>query len=111
MSPKAPTLVPGADRSVVRVFEGFFDFLSSLVWFGEDAPSTDCLILNSLAFAKRSVAGVQAGYRHCELFLDNDAAGERAAVLFEGATNRAPEVYAGFKDFNEFLVSRTSTSI
>lgn len=110
-SPKASTTIKnGAD--ILTVFEGFFDFLSYLVLQdAETASQRDFLVLNSLSFFVMHLTEMQA-YKRVHLYLDNDNAGDRHTSL---ALEKSPEIfvdergfYSGFKDLNEWLISRNS---
>lgn len=92
----------------VTLFEGFFDFLSWLVYRGETYPDTDICVLNSVAFASRSLDYLRS---HDEVYLclDNDIPGRRAAQLISTScpgvlVKDSSGIYEGFNDFNEFLL-------
>lgn len=108
-SPKASTTIKsGAD--ILVVFEGFFDFLSYIVLQdAETASRQDFLVLNSVSFFTVRLTTMQA-YKRVHLYLDNDSAGDRCTAL---ASEKSPEIfvdergfYSGFKDLNEWLVSK-----
>lgn len=89
----------------LKVFEGFFDFLSYKVLFpGEVA---DFVILNSIIYINQAEAKFQ-NYDMITLFLDNDPAGlllrNMLKEKYGGSLNSGSEVYNGFKDLNDFLV-------
>ncbi len=76
-SPKAPSFLP-TNSPDLRIFEGFFDFLS----FREvckvlDLPASNFLVLNSLAFLGESLPLIR---QHSPVltFFDHDQAGRRA---------------------------------
>ena len=92
----------------VTLFEGFFDFLSWLVYRGETYPDTDICVLNSVSFAARSLDYLRS---HDEVFLclDNDVGGRKAAELVSSScpgvlVKDCSGVYGDFNDFNEFLL-------
>lgn len=105
-SPKSPTFLP-AKSPGLRIFEGFFDFLS----FQEvgrvlDLPASNFLILNSLAFLREGIPLVRQ-FSPVKTFFDHDQAGRRAT---EQIRQVAPGVvdassfYQDAKDLNEWLV-------
>jgi len=101
-SPKAST-----DR--VTVFEGFFDFLSWLVYKGLMYPDTDICVLNSTSNVARALEYLRA-HDEIILCLDNDGAGQRAAQLIAAACTEQrltdmSSLYSGYNDFNEFLTA------
>ncbi|WP_439555229.1 toprim domain-containing protein [Dyadobacter sp.] len=92
---------------VVNVFEGFFDFLSALVYYGSAEPAQTTIIMNTTANFKKLKEKLPA--RACiKSFLDNDAAGENVvARLVESGFctyNYSSKIYPGHKDFNEYLI-------
>ena len=104
-SPKSST-----DR--VTVFEGFFDFLSWLVYRGLLYPDTDICVLNSTSNVARALEYLRS-HDEITLCLDNDSAGQRAVQLIAAAcpelrlTDMRP-LYSGYNDFNEFLTASRS---
>ncbi|CCH52366.1 DNA primase [Fibrisoma limi BUZ 3] len=97
--------VPGATD--YNVFEGFFDFLSALVYFGVYKMRNNAIILNSTSHLNRALETLKAANK-VYTFLDNDDTG-RAAVKrlrSEGCAvvDRAG-LYGSHNDFNAFLCS------
>jgi hypothetical protein len=90
----------------VTIFEGVFDFLSAVVYFGKEPESSDVIVLNSLANVKKIDF---SKYETINLFLDNDEAGERTKNEFFGRLSKKvkdySKIYTGYKDFNEFLTN------
>ncbi len=98
---------PSAD--VVSVFEGFFDFLSWLACFGIQVPSSDVLVLNSVANLARGLSYLQQ-HRQIICCLDRDPAGRKALedirAALDGATvEDGSAIYEGYKDLNEWWVA------
>ena len=92
----------------VSVFEGFFDYLSSLAISGKSDIGTDVLILNSTSMKGRGLEVVkEKGYNQLDAYFDNDSTGEKTLAFFK---QELPDVsivtqnhlYAFYKDFNEF---------
>lgn len=76
-SPKTYSLFERGSKHLL-ITEGMFDFLS-LATIDEDlVESSDCLILNSLAFIDR-IKDMIPKYERVSLYLDNDPAGQKAA--------------------------------
>jgi len=90
----------------LAIFEGMFDFLSAVVYFCRE-PENDVIVLNSLANIKKIDF---EKYEKINLFLDNDKAGEKAKnELIKKYKNKVKDyskIYAGYKDFNEYLINK-----
>jgi len=98
--------VPGSDR--VCLFEGFFDFLSALAWYGLTRPRYTSVVLNSTSNLKQALPLLREAKR-INGFLDDDRAGravverlQREGMPFVDCST----VYAGHKDFSEMLCAR-----
>ncbi len=95
----------------VRIFEGFFDFLSfkNLENKLEKEPS-DYLILNSVSMI-HNIKNSLAKYEKVELYFDNDEAGNRAVEIISNKMQNAKDcrvLYSDFKDLNEYLNQQTN---
>lgn len=98
---------------MVTVFEGFFDFLSSLAFNNTELPSTDVLVLNSVANLRR---GLPYLGMHDSVFccLDRDDAGFAALETLRSlrleigdpAILDCSDLYEGFKDYNAWWVAQ-----
>ena len=92
----------------VCVFEGFMDFLSFLSM--KEEITNHCLVMNSVSNVARTVRCLNDRHlTHIRAFLDNDDAGRRAVQEFVKAGFKVEDMsvhYKGFKDLNEFHVSR-----
>ena len=110
-SPKAITLLNNGNDSSIKVFEGFFDFLSyqTLLKQGklpqeERTNESDYLILNSLSFFQKSLPLLEKR-EQIDLYLDRDAAGRKC---IKEALKRPDHfldrstLYRGFKDLSEW---------
>ena len=88
----------------VRVFEGFFDYLSFIQ--KEDLNTkSDYLILNSVALIMKN-SSILKDYKAIELYLDNDEAGDKYTnIIKEKFPNSVDcrHIFKGFKDFNEWF--------
>jgi DNA primase len=100
-------LKTGSDR--VLVFEGFMDFLSflSLPRPGQHIHS-DYVILNGIGLFQRAVPLLSA-YRERGLYFDRDTAGKQMTAVALGlgpGYSDHSSLYQGFKDLNDYLVTR-----
>lgn len=107
-SPKAPTFL---DKNVdaIKVFEGFFSFLSHQTIHNKQAqPLTNFLILNSLSFFEKSCSLMEK-HEQIHLFLDRDKAG---LLQTQKALKRSRQyidqshLYKGHKDMNDWLTGK-----
>lgn len=97
------------DSKTLRIFEGFFDYLSSKqIWNYLPTEESDYLILNSVALLEKNTS-ILKNYKTIELFLDNDETGDIYTKListqFPGAKD-ARITYSEYKDLNEFLCKK-----
>lgn len=101
---------PGA-TDLVAIFEGMFDFLSALQYYGIDIPRKDTIILNSLSNLSKAITKLSL-YSHTSSFLDNDKAGKEAytkiSTSLERTTNYSELIFPHFKDFNAYLIHKIS---
>ncbi len=121
-SPSAPTFITSDGRfsaspssKRVVVFEGFFNFLSYLEYYGKDIPgSYDVCVLNSVTNLHQALPKLMR-YDLVGLCLDNDKAGyaaakdvREAAAAKGGVAIRdlSAEIYPSFNDMNDFLRSK-----
>ena len=105
-SPKGITTIQGS-KNHINVFEGFFDFLSYLIYSKLSRAFSTIIVLNSLSNIGTIMETLNL-YDNISLYLDNDEAGQRATKLikdrYPNAINRSRSIYPGSKDFNEFLM-------
>jgi len=91
----------------VRIFEGFFDFIS---FKNLEKESSDYLILNSVSMI-HNIKNSLGKYEKVELYLDNDEAGNRAVEIISSEIQNAEDcrvLYLDFKDLNEYLNQQTN---
>lgn len=97
------------DSQILRIFEGFFDYLSfQQIWNNIPMGESDSLILNSVALLERNISILQ-NYKIIELFLDNDEAGDKYTKLISTQFPEAKDgriTYSEYKDLNEFLCKK-----
>jgi hypothetical protein len=95
--------MPGATK--ISIFEGFFDFLSALVYYKVPASRHSVLVLNSTSNLK-SAQDTLAKYQMIYAYLDNDAAGANSLSEIEKwkfpFTDKSG-IYTGYNDFSEMI--------
>ncbi|WP_081212301.1 toprim domain-containing protein [Salegentibacter sediminis] len=111
-SPKTFSFFERGSKQLL-ITEGMFDFLS-LATIDEDlVQSSDCIILNSLAFLDR-IKMLIPKYDKVLIYLDNDPAGKKAANsllnLFDNVTDYS-DSYRGYVDLNEKLKDEKSLTL
>ena len=94
------------NSSSLRIFEGFFDFLSfkNIENYLEKEQS-DYFILNSVSMLNKIKIEIK-NYENIELYFDNDGAGNRAVEIIKKEKNEAEDcrvLYSDFKDLNDWL--------
>ena len=109
-SPKTFTyLKTHADRLIL--LEGMFDLLSLAELFPDKLKNSDILVLNSLAFLQQITPHFK-NYNEVDLYLDNDLPGNknRKKLLqdYKNTKDRS-ELFRGYKDLNEKLISTRRT--
>ena len=99
------------ESNSVRIFEGFFDFLSFKNLENElEKKYSDYLILNSVSMI-HNIKNSLGKYEKVELYFDNDEAGNRAVEIISSEIQNAKDcrvLYSDFKDLNEYLNQQTS---
>ncbi|MBT2623766.1 toprim domain-containing protein [Chryseobacterium sp. ISL-6] len=98
-----------SDSDSLRVFEGFFDFLSfkNVEKFLEKEPS-DYIILNSVSMIS-NIKNSLDNYENIELYFDNDEAGSRAIQIIKNENQNAEDcriLYSDFKDLNDWMIHK-----
>jgi len=101
------------DSENVKIFEGFFDFLSvkNIEKSLGNKPS-DYLILNSVSMI-HNLKNSLGKYEKVELYLDNDEAGNRAVEIISSEIQNAKDcrvLYSDFKDFNDWLIHKNPSN-
>ncbi|MGM9510933.1 CHC2 zinc finger domain-containing protein [Larkinella sp. GY13] len=100
------TTIPSSDNATVNVFEGFFDFLSALVYFDVLQPRNTTIILNSTTNLKQALPYLQKA-NLVNAYLDNDPSGKNALAQLHSKGVKVKdrsELYEGYKDLNEMLI-------
>ena len=110
-SPKDVTFFDNLTQEIA-VFEGFFNYLSfHTVNRNNQAPLTNHLVLNSLAFLEHS-RGLMEQHSQIHLILDRDAAGlSFTAKALQWDPHKyidQSDFYQGYKDLNEWLTHQHS---
>ena len=100
------TSIKSASNSV-RIFEGFFDFLSfKNVENYLEKETSDYIILNSVSMTHK-IKNSLGNYKNIELYFDNDEAGTRAVEMIKNDLKNAEDcrvLYSVFKDLNDWLI-------
>lgn len=104
-NPKTITTFEVPESKTVYLFEGFFDFLSALAFFGTSKPRNTVIVVNSLSCLPHAKERLkQAETIHT--FLDRDSSGIKAVEKLRmdnfSIVDRSV-IYEGYKDFNDFL--------
>jgi hypothetical protein len=97
----------------LNLFEGFFDFLSALTYHKIIRPQNSAIILNS---ANKTADGkldklrpILSEFKQINCYFDNDEVSRAGQKAVKAVSTIHPNVfdcsglYAGFKDFNEFI--------
>ncbi|MDH7462173.1 CHC2 zinc finger domain-containing protein [Chitinophagaceae bacterium 26-R-25] len=111
-SPKTSSFFDNG-KTVVTVFEGFFNFLSYLT-IEQDNPYaiTNYLVLNSLSFFQKAREKMEA-HLQINLQLDRDHAGTNCTIVAlksHPAYFDQSKFYEGHKDLNEWLIATNSSN-
>ncbi|MDQ7736532.1 toprim domain-containing protein [Prevotella corporis] len=108
IAPKDITPIFTDRAEPVCIFEGFMDFLSFLSM--KEEITNHCLVMNSVSNVSRTIRYLNDRHlTHIRAFLDNDDAGRRTVQEFVKVGFKVEDMsvhYKGFKDLNEFHVSR-----
>ena len=100
------------DSNSVRIFEGFFDFLSfKKVESYLEKETSDYIILNSVSMIHK-VKNSLENYKNIDLYFDNDEAGTRAVEMIKNDLKNAGDcrvLYSAFKDLNDWLIHNNPT--
>ncbi len=106
------TTIEKQSSNQLNIFEGFIDFLSAMEYYMLHQPTHNTIILNSLSNLKW-VIPLLTNYNKINLFLDNDVesqsgqkATEKLSLLHPCTVDYSAKLYAGFKDFNDFLQNK-----
>lgn len=100
------------NSKLLRIFEGFFDFLSfkKVENYLEKEPS-DYIILNSVTMIHK-IKNENENYKNIELYFDNDEAGTRAVEMIKIEMDNVEDcrvLYSGLKDLNDWLIQNNPT--
>lgn len=112
-APKDITFIDNHTEQIA-VFEGFFSFLSfCTINKNQQAPLTNCLVLNSLSFFEKS-RSLMEQYKQVHLILDRDTAGVRyTRHALQSGRNKyidRSDFYHNRKDLNDWLIHHHHSS-
>ena len=107
---KGTSFIKHRPSKILKVFEGFMDFLS-YQRLADKSIISHYLVLNSASLREQALKQITANYEEIHLYLDNDKAGDETTQFFisnlgENRTNDKRKFYTDFKDVNEFLMSK-----
>ncbi len=109
--PKAITTFDVPDSKGIYLFEGFFDFLSALAFFGTSKPLNTVIVLNSLSLLPQAKERLNKA-ETIHTFLDRDDAGTKAVEKLRADNLSIVDrsiIYDGYNDFNDYLNRHTTT--
>ena len=94
----------------LKIFEGFFDFLSfKNIEKSLSDEKSDYIILNSVSMISK-IKNLHKNYKKIELYFDNDEAGNRAVETLKKEFENVEDdriLYKDFKDLNDWAMSST----
>ncbi len=90
----AITTIAGADNRAVSVFEGMFDFLAALEYYGLPAPRCPAIILHSTANLRQALPAL-SGFDQVNAYLDHDNAGRTALSALQTVCKRPVNALSG----------------
>ena len=97
----------------LRVFEGFFDFLSfKNIEKSLENETSDYMILNSVSMINK-IKNSLKNYEKIDLYFDNDEAGNRAVNVIKNESENAEDcrlLYTNFKDLNDWLIHKNPSN-
>ena len=98
------------DSENLKIFEGFFDFLSfKNIEKSLENESSDYVILNSVSMISKIKNSLE-NYKKIDLYFDNDEAGNKAVKMLKNEMENVKDfrvLYSDFKDLNEWAMSST----
>ena len=111
LSPKTSNEEQANIENKVSIFEGFFDFLSALKYYGQTLMDGEVIIMHSGAFQNAVIAYLTArAFSRIYTYFDNDRAGEELTFMigkhFPKTLEPCSALFYPHKDFNEFWVNR-----
>jgi len=103
-TPKYFTRLEGGEN--FYVFEGFFDFLSALMYYRRDKLDATIIILNSLVNLDYLTSSLSKKQNY--LFFDNDEAADKKLNLLKDIphTDLRKTLYPEYNDFNDFICGK-----
>ena len=112
IGPSSITTVTGTapDGRTANVFEGAFDFLSALEFYGKNKPMFTTYVLNSVSNLA-SVVETAGRYQRINAYFDRDKAGQNAFATLKAQNLPVIDRFGLFteqdtiNDFNDFLMA------
>ena len=106
------TILRGEEKeNKVSIFEGMFDFLSAVKYYGSTLTDGEVIIMHSVAFQNTVMDYLKKrSFSTIYTYFDNDRAGEELTFLigkhFPTVHEPCSALFFPFKDFNAFWVDR-----
>lgn len=98
----------------VILFEGFFDFLSALEYYGKMHPTNTTIILNSCNNITRALP-LLANRKQIHCYLDNDETGRKTLQRLKDAgltvKDWSSTLYPSSNDFNDYLIAYRNKAV
>ena len=95
----------------LKIFEGFFDFLSfKNIEKSLSDEKSDYIILNSVSMISK-IKSLLENHKNIGLYFDNDEAGNRAVKMLKNELENIEDcrvLYSDLKDLNEYLTQQTN---
>lgn len=109
---KMITTIPGQPgMNDLNIFEGFFNYLAFLTYYKTIKPKNKTIILNSTSNISL-ITSMLTNYNKINLFLDNDAAGQKASEKIIKSVNtnclvinQSLVLHRDYNDFNDFILN------
>lgn len=106
--PKNITTIHGTNHDHIRLYEGFFNFLSDVENFNPDGSViNDCIVLNSLSFLPSILPFLKD--KNVLGYLDNDRAGNEKTALAKSEILSFTDMrylYSDYNDLNDMLTGK-----
>ncbi len=108
------TILRGEEKeNKVSIFEGMFDFLSAVKYYGSTLTDGEVIIMHSVAFQNTVIDYLKKrSFSTIYTYFDNDRAGEELTFLigkhFPTEHEPCSALFYPFKDFNAFWVNKKS---
>ncbi len=113
LGPAGYSLIDAPGVDCINVFEGVFDFLSGLEFYGRQTPHFPTLVLNSTTNLESAIPIIEK-FERTNAYLDNDKAGRAALDKLQNIGNKVVDragLYQTHKDFNAFWLEISKSHV